>query len=342
MLSLSDTSTAVRPGHNDPATSGDWRADLRDAFRDPFALCDHLNLPKSLAETAEEANFPLLAPRPFVARMQSGDPLDPLFLQVMPSAAEGRQEGLPLDAVGDLAAQRSDGLLQKYQGRALFILAGNCAVNCRYCFRRHYPYAEAPKSDAQWEPALQQIESDPGINEVILSGGDPLVLNDSRIERLVSRLEAIPHVARLRIHTRLPVVVPNRVTNRLCQLITATRLATIVVLHINHPSEINHEVAEAVEQLRNSGAMLLNQSVLLKQINDQIDPLTNLCERLVQIGVMPYYLHQLDLVAGVGHFGVPESVGHELIAELRRRLPGYAVPRYVAEIAGEPHKTVLA
>jgi EF-P beta-lysylation protein EpmB len=273
--------------------------------------------------------------------MRPGDPNDPLLLQVLPRDDETRSPSLPSDAVGDLAAQKTDGLLHKYLGRALLILAPNCAVNCRYCFRRHFPYDTVPAGDAAWVPALNQIRTDTTLAEILLSGGDPLVLSDRRLSRLIDSLEAIPHVTRLRIHTRLPVVIPQRVTTALCDTIEASRLRTVVVLHINHRSEIDDAVAAAVAKLRRTGAMLFNQSVLLRGVNDTVDAQATLCERLVEVGVTPYYLHQLDMVEGVGHFETPVPRGLQIVKELRQRLPGYAVPRYVRETAGEPHKTPL-
>jgi EF-P beta-lysylation protein EpmB len=324
-----------------PRPLEDWRQELQQAIRDPFEICDILGLPDSLAKSAANHNFPLLAPRPFVARMRPGDPNDPLLLQVLPRGEEARSPSLPSDAVGDLAAQKADGLLHKYFGRALLILAPNCAVNCRYCFRRHFPYDTVPAGDAAWAPALDQIRADTTLAEILLSGGDPLVLGDRRLSRLIDSLEAIPHVTRLRIHTRLPVVIPQRVTTALCDTIEASRFRTVIVLHINHANEIDDAVATAVAKLRRTGAMLFNQSVLLRGVNDSVEAQAALCERLVEVGVTPYYLHQLDMVEGVGHFETPVPRGLQIVKELRKRLPGYAVPRYVRENAGEPHKTPL-
>jgi EF-P beta-lysylation protein EpmB len=324
-----------------PRPLEDWRQELQQAIRDPFEICDILGLPDSLAKSAANHAFPLLAPRPFVARMRPGDPNDPLLLQVLPSQYENLSPSLPSDAVGDLAAQKADGLLHKYFGRALLILAPNCAVNCRYCFRRHFPYDTVPAGDAAWAPALDQIRADTTLAEILLSGGDPLVLGDRRLSRLIDSLEAIPHVTRLRIHTRLPVVIPQRVTTALCDTIEASRFRTVIVLHINHANEIDDAVATAVAKLRRTGAMLFNQSVLLRGVNDSVETQAALCERLVEVGVTPYYLHQLDMVEGVGHFETPVPRGLQIVKELRKRLPGYAVPRYVRENAGEPHKTPL-
>jgi len=341
MPSLSDRRAAVRPTEDDDAGL-DWRRVLRDAIRDPAELCRELGLPESLASHAAHRGFQTLAPRGFVARMNPGDPRDPLLAQVLPQFAETAPDGRPTDAVGDLAAGAAPGMIHKYHGRVLLVAAGRCAVNCRYCFRRHYPYDRAPTTDAAWSPAVDAIASDPSVHEVILSGGDPLVLGDARLERLVDRLAAIPHLHTLRIHTRLPIVVPERVTERLCCLLAETRLTAVVVLHTNHANEIDRTVMHAVSRLRRVGSLLLNQAVLLKGVNDSVAALEGLSRRLVAAGVTPYYLHQLDMVAGVGGFEVPVEEGLRLVGELRKRLPGYAIPRYVREEPGAPSKTVLA
>jgi EF-P beta-lysylation protein EpmB len=233
------------------------------------------------------------------------------------------------------------GLLQKYAGRALMVATGACAVHCRYCFRRHFPYDEVPKGFAAWEPALEQLAADESIHEVILSGGDPLTLVDSRLAILVEQLAAIPHLRRLRVHSRLPIVIPERVNDELLAWLRGTRLAPVMVVHANHPREIDRDVELALGRLIDAGVPVLNQAVLLQGVNNSADVLTELCERLIDLRVMPYYLHQLDRVAGAAHFEVPESEGLQIMAELRRRLPGYGVPRYVRERAGDEHKWVL-
>ena len=314
---------------------------MRTAVRSPEELCGLLDLPAEIA--AQAGDFPLLVPRGFVDRMRPGDPHDPLLRQVLSVAAEHQgAEGFVADPVGDLAAARGPGLLHKYQGRVLLVLTGACAVNCRYCFRRHYPYATATATVRELQPALDQIASDPTIDEVILSGGDPLMQSDQLLADLVTQLESIAHLRRLRIHTRLPIVIPERVTSDFAQLLAGTRLQTVVVLHANHANELNQHVAQSLRQLSSTGAMLLNQAVLLRGVNDSVDALRQLSERLLELRVMPYYLHQLDRVAGGAHFEVPVAEGLELIRQLRATLPGYAVPRYVQEIAGEPNKRVLA
>jgi EF-P beta-lysylation protein EpmB len=322
-----------------------WQQVFREAIRDPRELCRMLELPPGLETAAVRAAdaFPLFAPRGYVAQMRVGDPGDPLLRQVLPLGEElAERPGFAADPVGDAAATLHAGLLQKYHGRALMVTTGACAVHCRYCFRRHYPYSEGPRSLAAWAPALEQLAADPTIDEVLLSGGDPLSLVDPWLAELAEQLAAIPHLRRLRIHTRLPIVIPERVCDELLDWLRGTRLTPIVVVHANHPAELWPGVADALGRLVNAGIPVLNQAVLLRGVNDDVDVLTALSRRLVDLRVMPYYLHQLDRVQGAAHFEVPEETGRRLVAELRRRLPGYAVPRYVRETAGELGKSVLA
>ncbi len=275
--------------------------------------------------------------------MRPGDPHDPLLRQVLPVAEEGEvPPGFTLDPVGDGAAALQPGLLQKYTGRVLMVVTGACAIHCRYCFRRNYPYASGAATPRSWEAALARIGVDPTIEEVILSGGDPLTLDDQLVGELVARLESIPHLRRLRIHTRLGIVLPSRITTELTELLTRSRLQVNVVHHANHEQEIDATVEAAVGRLQQAGCVQLNQSVLLRGVNDTLADQQRLCERLMAIGVLPYYLHQLDRVAGGAHFETTEQMGVQIIAGLRERLPGYMVPRLVREVAGAPHKVVLA
>ena len=324
--------------------SPSWKESLARAVRDPVALIEILQLDKGLLAEAKKAaeHFPLVVPMEFIRRMQPGDPNDPLLRQVLPLGLE--LETAPEDQEDPLGAQdflRAPGLLKKYHGRALLVATGTCAVNCRYCFRRNYPYEEAPAGLEAWEPAFRELEADASIREIILSGGDPLILTDSALERMVERLDRIPHLQRLRIHSRLPIVIPARVTDGLISTLRTSRLAPIVVVHSNHPAELDTATAEALRRLINAGIPVLNQAVLLKGVNDDAEVLAELSERLVNLAAMPYYLHQLDPVTGSLHFQIPVERGLELIAALRRRLPGYAVPRYVQEIPGEAHKSDL-
>lgn len=322
-----------------------WQSALRQAVRDPAELLGLLELDPALLPAARAAaeRFPLRVPRGFVARMRKGDPDDPLLRQVLPLGAELRETpGFGADPVGDLAAGRGPGLLQKYRGRALLVTTGACAVHCRYCFRRHFPYADENPRRGGWDAALETLRGDTDIEEIILSGGDPLSLSDERLAELVHALEEIPHLQRLRIHTRQPVVLPERVDRPLLDWLRATRLRKVVVIHANHPAELDEAVAGALAELAGAGCHLLNQAVLLAGVNDRAETLEALSQRLFASGVLPYYLHLLDRVAGAAHFDVPESRALELIAALRGRLPGYLVPRLARETAGEPSKTVLA
>lgn len=322
--------------------NADWHRSLAQAVRDPGELIDQLDLPPACREPAYEAArlFPLLVPRSFLARMERGNPRDPLLLQVLPLGLETAETpGFVADALDEARFRKAPGLLQKYAGRALLIATGSCAVHCRYCFRRHYPYGQEPRRLDDWRAALEAIAADGSLREIILSGGDPLMLTDARLAALCGELDRIPHLTRLRIHTRLPIVLPDRITAEFIDLLTGGRLTPIVVVHANHPHEIAGDCADALRTLVRSGTTVLNQAVLLRGINDTADVLTELCERLANLGVIPYYLHQLDRTAGTAHFEVPDAAGPALIEEVRRRVPGYAVPQYVREIPGEPYKT---
>tara|TARA_R110002073_G_scaffold245450_1_gene408139 strand:+ start:587 stop:1543 length:957 start_codon:yes stop_codon:yes gene_type:complete len=309
--------------------------------RDPDRLLELLELPEHLLAGARAASdlFPLLVPHAFLQRMRRGDPDDPLLRQVLPIDAEAKTvPGFSADPVGEAGAGKASGMLQKYHGRALLIVAGVCAVACRYCFRRHYPYDETPSGLAEWQPALRVIAESPDIEEVILSGGDPLMRGDEWLSELVTQLEAIPHVRRLRIHTRLPIVIPDRVTDGLLALLSTTRFAPTVVVHANHPAEIDEACGAALLRFVKAGVPVLNQSVLLRGINDDVAVLAQLSRALLDVRVMPYYMSQLDPVAGAAHFEVDTQRGLDIIAELRTLLPGFGVPRYVQEVVGAAHK----
>jgi EF-P beta-lysylation protein EpmB len=287
--------------------------------------------------------FPLRVPRGFVARMRPGDPHDPLLRQVLPLGDEClTQEGFGPDPVGDSVAMVAPGVLHKYEGRVLLTATGACAVHCRYCFRRHFSYSEANACADHWRGALTYIAGDTTITEVILSGGDPLTLSDRRLAEFTEKLAAIPHVQRLRMHTRLPIVLPERVNDELIGWLGGTRLKTIVVVHANHANEIDAAVRAAVARLKAAGVALLNQSVLLRGVNDSAEALAELSTSLFDAGVLPYYLHLLDRVQGAGHFEVDETVARDLMTQLNARLPGYLVPRLVREVSGAPAKSPVA
>jgi EF-P beta-lysylation protein EpmB len=328
-----------------PVAAARWQQALKDAVRDPDELCQLLAISDSWAEAARHwaRRFPLFVPRGYVARMRPGDPYDPLLRQVLPLAEEQTPvDGFVGDPVGDLRSEVAPGLLQKYRARVLMVTTGACAVHCRYCFRRHYPYSTAPKTARDWRPAVDEIAADRTIEEVILSGGDPLTLVDEQLAEVVDMLQPIGHLRRLRIHTRLPIMIPERVTGELIDWLTGSRLAPVMVIHANHAAELDSHVAAALARLSDAGVLLLNQSVLLRGVNDSIEALEHLSQRLIELRVLPYYLHQLDAVAGAAHFLVPVECGQELIRQLRARLPGFAVPRYVQEIAGADYKVPLA
>ena len=321
-----------------------WQQAWRDAVRDPRELLALVGLPGEAASVppgAVEA-FALRVPRGFVARMRRGDRHDPLLRQVLPLADELRTvPGFGLDAVGDAAAKKARGVIHKYDGRALLVATGSCAINCRYCFRRHFPYAEETAAAGGWAGAVATIAADPTITEVILSGGDPLSLATPKLADLTSQLRAIPHLRRLRIHSRLPVVLPERVDDELLDWLRALPWPVAVVVHANHANEFDATVDAAMAALRGAGASLLNQAVLLAGVNDTVEALAGLCERGFDAGVLPYYLHQLDRVAGTAHFEVDDDRARALHAALVARLPGYLVPRLVRELPGDASKRAL-
>ena len=318
----------------------DWQRSLANTINDAHALLSDLNLsPDSSAETTLIPNFPLRVPREFVARMEKGNPNDPLLLQVLPLLKETEYHpGFCHDPVGESAKNPIPGLLHKYHGRVLLTVAAGCAIHCRYCFRRHFPYEDNVPGTTGWQRALDYINNDPSIEEVIFSGGDPLMLKDKPLSTLVNRLEAIKHLKRLRIHTRLPIVIPGRITNSLISCLNETRLQSVIVLHANHPNEIDHSVTHALEKFQPTNITLFNQSVLLKNINDQADCLEKLSHALFEANVIPYYLHLLDRVHGAAHFEVSEQTALKIIQQMTHRLPGFLVPKLVREVAGEPSK----
>ena len=324
----------------------EWQRILAAAWRDPVAFCRHLKLPESVAAAAENhgASFKFFCPAPFADRIQSGNPRDPLLLQVLPTELEAdeHQPQAETDPLREQEYLLAPGLLKKYQGRALLVASGVCAINCRYCFRRNFPYHTTPRSLDQWQPALEQLANDPGIEEVIVSGGDPLAMRDELLLPLLNQLDQMEHVQRIRIHSRLPIMIPQRITAELTDGLRNLRSRPILVLHCNHAQELDAEVAAAIERLGNARCLLLNQSVLLSGINDDLPTLIELSQRLVEFGVLPYYLHQLDPVRGGAHFGVPPERGRELVQQMRAQISGFLVPRFVVELPGEPHKTILA
>ncbi|KXO13622.1 Lysyl-lysine 2,3-aminomutase [Moritella sp. JT01] len=329
---------------NDQNMQGNWKKDLANAISDPRKLLFILELTEEAfqADFAARQLFPMRVPQSFVDRMEKGNPKDPLFLQVMPKQQEFIQKAGFIKDPLDEHESVVPGLLHKYTNRVLFIVRGGCAINCRYCFRRHFPYQDNSNNKHEWQQAIDYIRSKPEIIEVIFSGGDPLMANDEQLGWLVKQLEQIPHLKRLRIHTRLPVVMPSRVTDEFVTLLKQSSLRCSVVLHINHPNELAAELPAALAKLTTAGISLYNQAVLLADINDNADDLVELHERLFDNRIQPYYLHLLDKVEGASHFDVPEEKAVDIMNQLLLRLPGFLVPKLVREIGGEKSKTPIS
>ncbi len=331
-------------GSIDLVQTESWQQQLAKAVRSPRQLLGMLKIePQQIPSLdSSELDFPLRVPLSYVERMVSSDPRDPLLLQVLPLLAEREvRAGYSDDPLQELAADGSRGIIHKYQGRVLLITTGACAVHCRYCFRRHFPYQQHQQSPTQWDGALEYIRRDASISEVILSGGDPLVLGNSRIASLLDLLSDIPHLRRLRIHSRLPIVLPARIDQGLVQTLQQNRLTCALVIHSNHPSELDASVHRSLQLLRAAQVTLLNQSVLLRDINDSADTLCQLSETLYSMGVLPYYLHLLDSVNGSAHFNVTELTSSKIYRQLLQRLPGYLVPKLVRETPAHPYKTPI-
>ena len=325
--------------------SQNWQQALADVIRDPIELFELLKLDKTQLPAALRANqdFALRVPRAFVNRMAKGDWNDPLLQQILPTGQElDHQPGFSSDPLDEANSNPAPGLIHKYHGRVLLIVSGGCAINCRYCFRRHFPYNENNPSRRQWAETLQYIANDSSIHEVIFSGGDPLAASDTLLAELVQQIEQIPHVKTLRVHSRLPVVIPQRITDECLRWLSRSRLQSVMVIHSNHANEIDDEVGQTLLRLRDSGVTLLNQSVLLRGINDDVQSLEALSHQLFRYGVLPYYLHLLDRVNGAAHFEVNEAQATQLLQQLLTKLPGYLVPKLVREQAGERSKTPIA
>lgn len=332
--------------HASPPSAASWQRQLAEAIRDRSALLAALDLaddlPRAEAEAAA-AQFPVLVPRAFLGRMRRGDRHDPLLRQVLADAAEMAPQpaGFSADPLAEGACQPVPGLLRKYRGRALLTTTGACAVHCRYCFRRHFPYADLPRGRRWWQPALEALAADPDCHEVLLSGGDPLVLPDRQLDELLADFGGLPQVKRLRIHTRLPIVIPDRVTEGLCAALDRSPVPVVVVLHANHPAELDAAVGRAATRLRDAAHSLLNQAVLLVGVNDDATVQIALSEALFGIGVLPYYLHVLDPVVGAAHFRLPDARIHAIFDTMHAELPGYLLPRLVREEAGAVGKSLL-
>ncbi|MDR0805446.1 MAG: EF-P beta-lysylation protein EpmB [Enterobacteriaceae bacterium] len=329
--------------HN-TAIREEWLQQLSDVITDPDELLQLLSLqhhPKLSIGSDARHLFPLRVPRAFAARMRKGDAEDPLLLQVITQQNEFLEvAGFSTDPL-DEQHSAAPGLLHKYQNRALLVVKGACAVNCRYCFRRHFPYQDNPGNKRSWTKALDYVRQHSELDELIFSGGDPLMAKDHELDWLLSAIETIPHIRRLRIHTRLPVVIPARITEALCRRFAGSHLQIIIVTHINHANEIDDEVKTSMQQLKNAGVTLLNQGVLLKGVNDNADTLVALSVALFEAGILPYYLHVLDKVQGAAHFLIDDESARAIMREMMTKTSGYLIPKLTREVGGEPSKTTL-
>jgi len=320
-----------------------WQKDLQKVITEPEELLSLVNIDPAqyLQHFKARKLFPVRVPLPFIKRMIKGDINDPLLKQVMPLSSEFVvTDGFVADPLQEHDTVAT-GLLHKYKNRVLMIVKSGCAINCRYCFRRHFPYQDNSPSKQHWQPALDYIKEHKEISEVIFSGGDPLMASDQHLTWLVKQIEQISHVKWLRIHTRLPVVIPNRITNALVTLLKDSRLKATMVLHINHGNEIDDDLTNALEPLRDVRIPLFNQSVLLKGVNDNAKTLIELSEKMFYAGIQPYYLHLFDPVQGAAHFDVKEEVAIEIMNEMLATLPGFLMPKLVREIAGQANKTPI-
>jgi len=342
MIQRTATRIEARPVDH---ASRSWQQLLSDSVTTPDELLRRLDLdPAIWLQGATEGHrlFPIRVPEPYLNRIARGNPHDPLLQQVLPLSFETETHaGFVADPLREAGAMQATGLIRKYKSRALLMVTGQCAINCRYCFRRHFPYDEHRLSPEERNRALQTLADAPEINEVIFSGGDPLVANDRLLSGWASALADIPHIRRLRIHTRLPVVIPQRVCDSLIEWLSGTRLQAVVVIHANHPAELDLDTQQALGRLKAAGVTLLNQSVILKGVNDDVSVLAALSERLFECGVLPYYLHAFDPVAGAHHFEVSDDRARHLVRDLLGELPGFLVPRLVREVPERPGKTPL-
>ncbi|NQZ33446.1 MAG: EF-P beta-lysylation protein EpmB [Oceanospirillaceae bacterium] len=326
---------------NDPS----WQYQLGHCIKDLKSLCDFtaLDIEKIAFSAGASHDFPMQIPYAYASRIKKGDYNDPLLLQVLPQPRELENiPGFTKDPLEEADANHLTGLIHKYQHRVLLTLSGACAINCRYCFRRHFPYAQNNVGSQQWADIIEYIKADSNIEEVIFSGGDPLATSDKRLDKFINELDQITHVQRLRIHTRLPVVIPKRISEQLCNTLRDSRLQTVVVIHANHANEFDEEVSAALAKLKQAAVTVLNQAVLLKGINDTPDSQKALHLASFKAGALPYYLFVLDQVQGAAHFNIEDSEAQQLMRELQCMLPGYLVPKLAREIPGKPHKTLLA
>jgi EF-P beta-lysylation protein EpmB len=315
-----------------------WQKIVNESIRDISALLHALGLP----DQSHYSNFPILVPGPYLSRIERGNPNDPLLRQVISTVQEVQDvPGYIEQPLNESTFAKTSGLIQKYHGRVLLIVTGSCAINCRYCFRRHFPYQDFQPTSKDWQRIIDALMKDTSINEVILSGGDPLMMSDKRLKWIVQQVETIPHIDTIRIHSRLPVVIPQRITKTLIEILAESRLKAVLVTHINHPQELDETVSNAMLALQRADVLLLNQSVLLKDINNDAEILSTLSKQLFKANILPYYLHALDPVAGAAHFDVSGKEAEAIMSVMRASLPGYLVPKLVREVPGQPSKSPL-
>ena len=321
-----------------------WQEILSQAVTKPEELLEILGLSADLLPGAIAGNeqFQMRVPHTYIARIERGNPDDPLLRQILPLGIElDEVPGFTADPLGEQPKNHQRGILHKYHGRLLLMPGQLCGINCRFCFRRHFPYEDNKLNKSEWQAAFDYIKEDTSLSEIILSGGDPLSQNDLRLRWIVEELAKIPHIKRLRVHTRMPIAIPQRVTPEMISWLTGTRLQPIVVVHCNHPDEIDEDVADALTHLRNNNVQLLNQSTLLKDVNDSSEVLAELSEKLFSCGVMPYYLHLFDRVQGAAHFEIPEQQAQRIIGEMSKVCSGYLIPKLARESAGQQSKIIV-
>ncbi|WP_067206490.1 EF-P beta-lysylation protein EpmB [Marinomonas aquimarina] len=327
------------------ATETHWSTELAQAIKSPAELWPLLGLTEQDLPAAHKAmaSFKMLVPRPFVSRMEFGNVNDPLLKQVLADDIEMLPvAGYSKDPLDEGNHNPQKAIVHKYERRILVITTGTCAVNCRYCFRRHFPYGDNQLAQKEWDSVIDYLKDHPEVNEVILSGGDPLMLKDSQLSQHIARLNDLPQLKRLRIHSRLPVVIPSRINDELLAWVSQSRLDVVLVLHSNHAHEIDQSIADKVALLKRAGVTVLNQGVLLRGVNDSVEAQVNLSEALFAAGILPYYMFTFDPIEGGAHFDISIEAAQQLMGQVAQKLPGYLMPKLAKEIPGEPAKTVLA
>ncbi len=317
-----------------------WSVALKKSILDRDILLEYLSLEKeALPVPIAQKAFPLKVTREFASRIKKGDPNDPLLRQILSISDEDvLVSGYNCDPHRETEIMKMPGLMQKYPSRVLVTMTGACAIHCRYCFRRHFPYEQNTPGRTGWDNIVNYIHQDTKINEVIYSGGDPLMVKDSVLSELTEKISKIPHLKRLRFHTRLPIVLPQRICTEFLDWMNKVPLQKIIVVHANHPNEIDTAVGEAIQSLVDNKITVLNQSVLLKGVNDSAEILAALSEKLFHYGAMPYYLNVLDKVQGAAHFDIETTEALKIYSDLLKLLPGFLVPKIVREVSGELNK----